>query len=95
MSTIDITRNHTLAKDDAKKKAEEFAKSMQERFELSWHWDGDSIHFDAPRGAAKGTKGTVSVTDSSVRVQIELPMLLRMLKGTVESKVHEKLEKLL
>ena len=95
MATIDVTRAHSLSKDDAKKKAEEFAKSMQERFELDWRWQGDSILFDAPRGAAKGTKGEVSVTDGTVRVQIDLPLMLRMLKGTIESKVEEKLIKLL
>jgi putative polyhydroxyalkanoate system protein len=95
MATIDISRAHALPKDQARTKAEEFAKSMQERFDLVWHWDGDSIHFDAPKGAAKGTKGEVTVSDSAVRVQIDLPLMLRMLKGTIESKVHEKLEKLL
>ena len=95
MATIDVTRPHSLPKDDAKKKAEEFAKSMQERFELEWRWQGDSILFDAPRGAAKGTKGEVSVTDGEVRVQIDLPLMLRLLKGTIEAKVEEKLTKLL
>lgn len=95
MATIDVTRAHSLPKEDAKKKAEEFAKGMQERFELQWHWEGDSILFDAPRGAAKGTKGEVAVTDKQVRVQIDLPLMLRMLKGTIESKVEEKLTKLL
>jgi putative polyhydroxyalkanoate system protein len=95
MATIDVTRAHSLPKDDAKKRAEEFAKSMQERFELDWRWEGDSIHFDAPHGAAKGTKGEVNVTDKTVRVQIDLPFLLRVLKGTVEAKVNEKLDKLL
>jgi putative polyhydroxyalkanoate system protein len=68
---------------------------MQQRFELDWRWEGDRIVFDAPRGAAKGTRGSVDVSERDVRVQIDLPFLLRMLKGTVESKVHEKLEKLL
>ena len=78
MATIDVTRPHKLPKDDAKKIAEEFAKGMQERFELEWRWDGDSIRFDAPHGVAKGTKGAVDVTEGSVRVQIDLPFLLRM-----------------
>jgi putative polyhydroxyalkanoate system protein len=68
---------------------------MQQRFDLEWKWDGDRIVFDAPRGAAKGTKGSVNVTDRDVHVQIDLPLLLRMLKGTVESKVNEKLDQLL
>jgi putative polyhydroxyalkanoate system protein len=95
MSTIDITREHALAKDEARKRAEELAKSLQSKFNLVWRWEGDAIHFDAPSGPAKGTKGEVLVNDTNVRVQIDLPFLLRMLKGTVESKVHEKLQQLL
>jgi putative polyhydroxyalkanoate system protein len=92
MATIDITRTHVLPKDEARKRAEEFAKSMESRFALRWKWVGDAICFDAPSGAAKGTKGEVSVTDRSVRVQIDLPLLLRAIKGTIESKVNEKLD---
>jgi putative polyhydroxyalkanoate system protein len=95
MSTIDITREHSLSKDEAKKRAEELAKSLQSRFSLDWRWEGDAIRFDAPTGPAKGTKGEVSVSDKSVRVQIDLPFLLKMVKGTVETKVHEKLKQLL
>ncbi len=95
MATIDVRRAHTLPKEEARKRAEDFARNMEQRFELQWRWEGDRIVFDAPRGAAKGTKGSVDVTDKDVRVQIDLPFLLRMLKGTVESKVHEKLDKLL
>jgi putative polyhydroxyalkanoate system protein len=95
MSTIDVRRSHSLPKEEAKKRAEDLAKSMQQRFDLDWRWEGDRIVFDAPRGAAKGTKGAVEVGDKDVRVQIDLPFLLRMLKGTVESKVNEKLAQLL
>ncbi len=95
MATIDVRRAHTLAKEEARKRAEDLARSMQQRFDLEWKWDGDRIVFDAPRGAAKGTKGSVNVTDRDVHVQIDLPLLLRMLKGTVESKVNEKLDQLL
>jgi putative polyhydroxyalkanoate system protein len=95
MSTIDITRAHTLPKEEAKRRAEDLAKSLQAKFNLTWRWEADAIRFDAPSGAAKGTKGEVSVSDKDVRVQIDLPFLLRMLKGTIESKVHEKLAQLL
>ena len=95
MSTIDVRRGHALPKEEARKRAEQLATSMQQRFELDWRWDGDRIVFDAPRGAAKGTKGSVDVGDKEVRVQIDLPFLLRMLKGTVENKVNEKLNALL
>ncbi|HEY8039324.1 MAG TPA: polyhydroxyalkanoic acid system family protein [Polyangiaceae bacterium] len=95
MSTIDVRRAHALPKEEARKRAEELAKAMQAKFDLEWRWDGDRILFDAPRGAAKGTKGSVDVGEKDVRVQIDLPFLLRMIKGTVESKVNEKLNQLL
>jgi len=95
MATIDIRRNHKLAKDDARKRAEELAQSMEQKLGLTWRWEGDHIHFEAPSGAAKGTTGTVEVSDSVVRVQVDLPFLLRVLKGKVESKVNEKLDQLL
>ena len=95
MSTIDVRRNHALPKEVARKRAEDLATSMQQRFELDWRWEGDRIVFDAPRGAAKGTKGSVDVGEREVRVQIDLPFLLRMLKGTIESKVNDKLNQLL
>ena len=95
MATIDVRRTHTLPREEARKRAEDLAKSMQQRFDLDWRWEGDRILFEAPRGAAKGTKGQVDVGEKDVRVQIDLPFLLRMLKGTVESKVNEKLTQLL
>lgn len=95
MATIDVRRTHVLPKDEAKKRAEDLARTMQQKMDLDWRWDGDRIVFEAARGAAKGTKGSVDVTEREVRVQIDLPMLLRMLKGTVESKVNEKLSQLL
>jgi putative polyhydroxyalkanoate system protein len=95
MATIDITRGHSLSKDEAKKRAEDLAKSLEQKLDLKWRWEGDSIRFDAPSGVAKGTKGEVAVSETNVRVTIDLPFLLKMMKGTVESKVNEKLQALL
>jgi putative polyhydroxyalkanoate system protein len=94
MASIDISRDHSLSIDDAKKKAEELAKGMADRFGIEWKWDGNTIRFDAPHGKAKGTKGEVAVTDKTVRVVIDLPFLLRAIKGTIEDKVKEKLDAL-
>jgi putative polyhydroxyalkanoate system protein len=95
MATIDITRAHTLPIEEAKKKAEELAKSMEEKLELVWKWEGNTIAFHAPKGTAKGTKGEVAVTASEVRVSIDLPFMLRVMKGTIEARVNEKLQKIL
>ena len=95
MATIDIKRAHTLDLAEAKTRAEALAKSMQEKLGIRWSWEGDNIKFDAPSGAAKGATGTVKVDSSQVRVEIDLPFLLRAVKGTIEGKVTEKLDKLI
>jgi putative polyhydroxyalkanoate system protein len=95
MATIDISRPHTLSKDDAKKKAEELANAMKDKLGLDWKWSGDAIEFKAESGAAKGAKGEVRVSDKDVRVLVDLPFMLRVMKGTIEDKINEKLKSLL
>jgi len=91
MATIELSKAHTLPLDDAKKKAEELAKGMESKLGISWQWAGDVIKFEAPSGAAKGTKGEVAVTDKAVKVSVDLPFMLRVMKGTIEEKIKEKL----
>lgn len=95
MATIDITKAHKLSIDEAKAKAEDFAKSMETKLGLTWAWAGNDIKFEAPSGVAKGTKGNLSVTAAAVRVTVDLPFMLRMMKGSIEDKIHEKLNQLL
>jgi putative polyhydroxyalkanoate system protein len=95
MATIDIRRSHTLDKEDAKKRAETLAKSMEEKLGIRWQWAGDNITFDAPSGAAKGATGKVTVDTTQVRVEVDLPFLLRAVKGMVEGKINEKLDQLM
>jgi putative polyhydroxyalkanoate system protein len=94
MATIDISKPHTLPLEDARKRAEDLAKGMEAKLGLQWKWEGDSIHFSAPSGVAKGTTGTVSVSASDIRVAVDLPFMLRVMKGTVEEKIKEKLSSL-
>lgn len=95
MATIDIRRSHTLGKEIAKQKAESLAKGMEAKLGIRWRWEGDHIKFDAPSGAAKGATGQVGVTDSDVHVAIDLPFLLRAVKGTIETRVNDELNKLM
>jgi putative polyhydroxyalkanoate system protein len=95
MATIDIRRAHTLDPEEAKRRAEQLAKGMQEKLGIRWRWEGNQIKFDAPSGAAKGATGQVSVDASNVRVEVDLPFLLRAVKGMVEGKINEKLDALL
>jgi putative polyhydroxyalkanoate system protein len=95
MATIDVQHEHSLSKDEAKKKAEDLAKNMQTMFNLDWAWTGDTIQFQAPKGVARGTRGAVSVGDHDVHVAIDLPFMLRPMRATIESELHRQLDSLL
>jgi len=92
MATIELSRSHTLDKAEAKTRAEALARSMEEKLGIRWSWQGDDIHFDAPSGAAKGATGKVIVTTNQVKVEVDLPFLLRAIKGTISDKINQKLD---
>jgi putative polyhydroxyalkanoate system protein len=94
MATIDIKRAHTLGIDTAKERAAQLADDLKAKMGITWRWDGDNIRFTAESGVAKGVTGTVSVTPAQVRVEIDLPFLMRALKGSIAEKVESKLDKL-
>ncbi len=94
MATIDIKRAHSLELETAKGRAEDLANDLQEKLGITWRWEGEAIKFTAQSGVAKGVKGSVSVNTSQVRVEIDLPLLMRAMKGTLVGKVEKKLDKL-
>lgn len=95
MDSINIRGSNALGKAMARLKTESLAMSMEAKLGICWHWQGDQLKFDTPRGAARGTSGMISVDDTSVRVEIQLPALLRGFRGTVEGKIHDELDRLL
>ena len=92
MATIEITKPHTLDRSAARAKAEEIANRLKDKLSLEWEWSGDSVLFEAKGGAAKGAKGSIVLRDGEVVVNVDLPLMLRPLKGMVESKIREKLD---
>ncbi len=95
MATIEVRRSHQLPIEQARLRAEELAKSLEEKLGLTWKWERERLVFSAPHGPAKGTQGSVEVGKNDVSVKIDLPFLLRMAKSKVEAKVVEKLDKML
>ena len=94
MAPTDINRRHSLGLDTAKERAEQLAKDLEHKLGITWRWEGNDIRFDAKSGAAKGVTGVVAVSGSDVRVAIDLPFLLKAMKGSISSKVEDKLDKL-
>ncbi len=85
MADIDITQNHTLGKATAKQKATEVLTRVKGKTGLDGTWSGDVFTISKP------VKGTFTVTDTTVRVQIELGFAMRLMKGKIEEEIRGEL----
>jgi putative polyhydroxyalkanoate system protein len=95
LATIVFTRPHGLDPSDARRTAESIARRFEERLEVSWRWEGDSLHLIADRGKARGTSGRVHVRERVIDVMIHLPLHLRPMAAFLRSELVKRLELLL
>lgn len=89
MADIDIRQPHSYSKDDAKKRVEIMLNKMAERMKVKAEWSGDAAKLSGP------AKGTVTVSDADVHVEIKLPLAMKMMKGMVNEQVQKGLNKAL
>ena len=85
MADIDISQNHTLGKDTARQKATEVIGRIKSEIGLDGTWSGDVFNISKP------VTGTFTVTDTAVRVQINLSFLMRAMKGTIGDQIKGEL----
>lgn len=83
MSEIDIRRDHALPLKDAKAKVERIAEAIAERFDMTYGWRGNTLHFER-----SGVHGTIAVSAKAVQVNARLGFLLFAIKPAVEREIH-------
>lgn len=86
MATIEMSRDHKLGKDEAKNRANQVLERMKD-YGIKGTWNGYTFDITAP------AKGTFVVSDSNVRISIDLPFMLRPLKGKIESKINQEFDR--
>ncbi len=87
MATIDISKNHTLGAAEAKKRAEKIIEGLKGDG-IQGNWSGNTFNITKP------ATGSLDVTDSAVRIQVDLPFMLRPLKGKIEERINKALQTL-
>jgi putative polyhydroxyalkanoate system protein len=90
MASISITRKHSLSHKKAKEVAEKIAKDLRKRFDLDYEWHGDQVDFERP-----GVSGQMHVAKDQIKIDVQLGMLLGMLKPTIEREIGVQMDKLL
>jgi putative polyhydroxyalkanoate system protein len=90
MATIDIQRTHSIGRDKARAAAELVAERLKEKIDATYRWEGDDLRFER-----SGAKGRIHVTETTVRLEIDLGLVLRPLKGKIEEKAQQYLDEYL
>lgn len=85
MAAIDITKNHTLGRETAKTRASQVIDRIKGEFGIQGAWADDVFTITKP------TTGKFTVTDTTVRVEVELSFMMRPLKGKIEDKINAEL----
>lgn len=87
MSSIDIRRNHKKPLKDAKAAVDKVADEIAGKFDLTYGWKGNTLHFER-----SGVSGKIALEKDAVHVTAELGFLLSMLKPQVEREIEKHLD---
>ena len=87
MPTIDIRRKHSKPLKDAKAAVDKVAKEISQKFEMTYGWQGNDLHFERA-----GVKGRIALEKDTVHVTADLGFLLSMLKPAVEKEIEKRLD---
>ncbi len=90
MSHIVIHRDHALTLDQARAAAEALAGQLAERYDISYHWQENSLHFER-----SGVSGQIDLEPGVIRVNVRLGFLLVSLKSRLEQEIDRQLTEML
>ncbi|RLB56513.1 MAG: hypothetical protein DRI34_09030 [Deltaproteobacteria bacterium] len=89
MPRLELSRQHSLAPEQARQKVEQIGQQLASKHGLEGRWSGaDTYEFKRT-----GVKGQVKLTAQQVLVQVDLSLVLSPLKGKIEQKLREGLER--
>ena len=99
MPKLSINVPHSLGQEKATERLKEQFSNFKGAYEehvsdLEEQWDGDVLTFGFTTFGAK-IKGTVTVEPSEVKINVSLPLMAAMFKGTIEKQTRDRLAKML
>ena len=88
MALIYLKRDHTVPKEEARAKVDEFASRFADRFKVKHAWDGDILRF---KGG--GASGLFALGEEVVYVKVKLGVHLAPMKNKIEKEIVAVLDK--
>ena len=84
MSDIRVEKSLSIGRDAAWAAALQVAERIKEKAQANYRIVGDAIEFERA-----GAKGKIVVNDTHVVAEVSLGLLLRPMRGLIESKIDE------
>jgi putative polyhydroxyalkanoate system protein len=95
VSTIRIRRPHGCPPHALRREAEAVARRLEARHAVRWSFVENRLGLVAASGVASGARGSVTIGESDVTVELDLPFGLRPMRGLVERELGKRLDALL
>ena len=83
-----IQRQHSLGKEEARRRVDGISASLAADYNLQSRWDGDELKFNG-----SGVSGCIAVSDDCVDVDVKLGFALMMLESTIRSSIEGAMDK--
>ncbi|MCU1740136.1 MULTISPECIES: polyhydroxyalkanoic acid system family protein [unclassified Pseudomonas] len=90
MARISVERAHGLGKAGAREKADQLAQKLAGQYGLEPQWSGDTLNLKR-----SGVKGAVHVSEETIRIEVELGLLMSAMSGTIKAEIEKALDKAL
>ncbi|NWA28824.1 polyhydroxyalkanoic acid system family protein [Pseudomonas gingeri] len=90
MARISVERAHGLGKAGAREKADQVAQKLAGQYGLEPQWSGDTLNLKR-----SGVKGAVHVSEATIRIDVELGLLMSAMSGTIKAEIEKALDKVL
>lgn len=87
MSDIDLVRHHSLSIASAKALVQKAADALAREHHLRSEWHGNTLHFERP-----GVHGSIHVTESAVRLDVTLGLLLKAFRRSFTAHILRNLD---
>ena len=90
MARISVERTHKLGLEAAREKARPLVEKLASQYGLTPTWAGDTVKLKR-----SGVNGTLQISETSVKVDVELGLLMSAMSGMIQSEIERSLDKAL
>jgi putative polyhydroxyalkanoate system protein len=90
MPKLAISQPHRVGAEEARRRIDGLARELGDKYGLTSRWTSDTV----AEVTGSGATGQITVEPEQVDVTLDLPFVLSPMKGRIESRIRDELQKL-